>query len=289
MGTSSDASAGEGKINRATDILTLLMMQSGAEMFDSESQRAEFAELPEGASGREMSPGESALTYYTKFSNPLKAEYSWNSLQHNSIDSFIEGKTAMMINYSWLVPRIQSRAPKLNFGVAKVPQNRDSEGRGLDVNFANYWGFTVSKNKTISEDDVRRADESRSNYATNEQRTAEAWKFVRFLTMPESYSADLLPPTQEYADFDPAAEYIEKQKKPAARRDLIEEQKKDVYLGPFAEGNLIAKSWPQPDNLAVEKIFDEMIDDVVLRNQSTRDAIQKAQNAVNLLVRKDEF
>ncbi len=289
MGTSSDASAGGGKINRATDILMLLMMQSGAEMLDSESRRAEFAEFPEGSSGREMSPGESALIYYAKFSNPLKVEYCWNSLQHNSIDSFIEGKTAMMFNYSWLVPRIQSRAPKLNFGVARALQNKDEEGRGLDIDFANYWGFAVSKNKTISEEDIDKARESRANYATNEQRVAEAWKFIRFLTMPESYNSGLQSPSQDLADYDPAAEYIEKQKKPAARRDLIEKQKKDVYLGPFVEGNLIAKSWPQPDNLAVEKIFDEMIDDVVLRNQSTRDALQKAQNAVNVLVREDGF
>lgn len=288
MGMSSDASAGTGKINRATDILTLIMMQAGAEMISSQTKLAGFADFTSAAYGTEMSPGESALTYFTKFSDPGKAEYSWNSLQHNSIDSFIEGKTAMMINYSWLVPKIEDRAPKLNLGVAKVPQNKDKEGRGVDMNFANYWGFAVSGNKTQNQEFVASARRSKRAYATNDQRIAEAWKFVRYLTMSPAASLDLpvAAANVESANFDPAAEYVVNQKKPAARRDLIEKQKSDILLAPFAEGNLVAKSWRQPDNLAVERIFDEMIDKVVLKNQPIRDAVKEAQNAVNVLMRK---
>jgi multiple sugar transport system substrate-binding protein len=289
MGTSSDASAGTGKINRATDILTLLMLQSGAEMTDKKTGQTSFADY-KGASTIEnkVSPGENALAYFTKFSNPYNSVYSWNSLQHNSTDSFIEGKTAMTINYSWLIPKIGSRAPKLNFGVSKVPQNKDGSGRGVDVDFANYWGFAVSGNKIANQADVQNVKDSGSNYATNEQRIAEAWKFVRFLTMSPAFSQNLpVAAASNMKDFDPAAKYAEQLKKPAARRDIIEKQKSDVLLGPFAEGNLIAQSWPeQPDNLAVERIFDEMIDDVVLRNKSVRDSIEKAQNAVNVLMQK---
>jgi len=287
IGTSSDASPGEGKINRATDILALLMMQAGAEMADSKTGAAAFAEFTKAASGNEMSPGESALAYYTKFSNPYKAEYTWNSLQHNSADSFVEGKTAMMINYSWLISQIQSRAPKLNFGISNIPQNKDKDKPGIAVDFANYWGFAVSKNKVVNQEDLQKAKDNRISYATNDQRIAEAWKFVRYFAMPSSFSQNLpVAALSNVASYDPAAEYAEKQQKPAARRDLIEAQKSDPMLGPFAEGNLIAKSWAQPDNLAVEKIFDGMIDDVVLRNKSPRDAIRQAQNAVNVLIQK---
>lgn len=288
MGMSSDASPGTGKINRATDILTLLMMQSGADMANPQTGQAVFAEFTKNTYGNEMSPGESALAYYTKFSNPSKAEYSWNSLQHNSVDSFIEGKTAMMLNYSWLIPRIQSKAPKLNLGIARVPQNKDQSGNGLDVDFANYWGYAVSKNKTQNQEFVAMAQQSKRTYATNDQRVAEAWKFLRFLTMPQSASQDLpvAPASAESAKFDPAAEYVANQAKPAARRDLIEKQKSDIFLSPFSQGNLIAKSWAQPDNLAVEKIFDTMIDNVVLKGGRLHDAIEQAQNAVNVLMKK---
>jgi ABC-type glycerol-3-phosphate transport system substrate-binding protein len=288
MGMSSDASAGTGKINRATDILTLLMMQSGADMIDSKTGQAVFADFTSATYGNEMSPGESALAYYAKFSNPSKAEYSWNSLQHNSIDSFIEGRTAMMLNYSWLISKIQDRAPKLSLGIAKVPQNKDKDGNGIVVDFANYWAYAVSKNKVQNQEAVAMAQQSKRTYATNDQRTAEAWKFIRFLTMSQSASADLPVPaaSSESANFDPAAEYIANLAKPAARRDLIEKQKSNIFLSPFVEGNLIAKSWPQPDNLAIEKIFDNLIDNVVLKNENIHDAIKQAQNAVNVLLRK---
>ena len=288
MGMSSDASAGTGKINRATDILTLLMMQSGVEMLNSQTKQAAFADFMSTTYKSETSPGESALAYYTKFANPARAEYSWNSLQHNSVDSFVEGKTAMMLNYSWLIQQIEQRAPKLSLGIARVPQNKDANGAGLDVDFANYWGYAVSKNKVQNQEFVAAAQQSKRAYATNDQRISESWKFIRFLTMSQSFSADLPNPAAgtESVNFDPAAEYIKSQSKPAARRDLIEKQKSDIFLSPFVEGNLIAKSWPQPDNLAVEKIFDTMIDNVVLKNEPLHDALEQAQNAVNVLLRK---
>lgn len=288
MGASSDAAAaGTGKINRATDVLTLLMMQAGAEMFDAQNGYASFANFTDSTLENEsrMPPGQMALLYYTKFSNPASNVYSWNSQMHNSVDSFIEGKTAMMLNYSWLIPRIQSKAPKLNLGIAPVPQNIDSEGRGVNVNFANYWGFAVSKNKSAEPEN---SAEEVETPATNDQRIFEAWQFVRYLTMPPAAS-QTLPKTassEDAAKFDPAAEYALAQKKPAARRDLAGMQSSDTLLAPFAQGNMIARSWPQPDDLAVEKIFNEMIDDISLRNEDPRAVLEQGQNAVNLLIQK---
>ena len=290
MGMSSDASTIiGGKINRATDILTLLMMQSGVDMISPQTKQAAFADFTAATYGGQASPGESALAYYTKFSNPANPDYyTWNSQQHNSVDSFIEGKTAMMLNYSWLIPKIESKAPKLNFGTAKVPQNKDKNGNGMDIDFANYWAYAVSKNKAQNQEFVKTAQQNNHAYATDSQRVAEAWKFIRFLTMPQSFSQDLpvAPAGTESIKFDPAAEYIANQAKPAARRDLVDQQKSDILLSPFAAGNLIAKSWAQPDNLGVEKIFDDLIDNVVLKGTKIHDAMQQAQNSVNVLMRK---
>ncbi|MDD5489764.1 MAG: extracellular solute-binding protein [Candidatus Moranbacteria bacterium] len=283
MGASSDRpeNPGGGKINRATDILTLLMMQAGAEIYDPDKKIAQFAEFPDSFSGKDKTPGEMALEYYTKFSNLNSAQYSWNAKMHNSIDAFIEGKTAMTINYSWLIPRIEDKAPKLNFGIALVPQNKDQNGQGLNIDFANYWGWSVSKNKLMN------AESGQKVTATNEQRIAEAWRFLAYLTMGSDDIAPFLGAVpSESVDYNPAADYAEKQKKPAARRDLIEKQKDDLLLSPFAQGNLIARSWPEPDNLAVEKIFDEMIDDVTLRNEKPDEVIRQAQNSVNLLIKR---
>lgn len=287
LGASSDASPGEGKINRATDILTLLMIQAGAEMMNGKTGFSSFANFTDATLENEsrMPPGQMALLYFTKFSNPASGSYSWNSQMHNSVDSFIEGKTAMMLNYSWLIPRVQSKAPKLNLGIAPVPQNIDSQGRGLNVNFANYWAFAVSKSKAEVEENPAEKVETP---ATNEQRIFEAWQFLRYLTLPPEASQNLpkTAATQEAAKYDPAAEYVLTQKKPAARRDLLGVQAGDTLLAAFAQGNMIAVSWPQPDDLAVEKIFNEMIDDVALRNEDPRAVLEQGQNAVNLLIKE---
>jgi multiple sugar transport system substrate-binding protein len=288
MGASSDASPGDGKINRATDILTAIMMQAGTQMYDSKTNLATFAEFTDSSlSGNNpISPGQAALSYYTKFSNRSNKEYSWNSTMHNSVDSFIEGQTAMTINYSWLIPKIQSKAPKMNLGISTLPQNIDKSGKGVNLNFANYWGYAVSKNKTTQTDST--SGGSGKTPATNDQRTAEAWKFIRYLTLPPVASQDLPRPaaTKESAAYDPASEYAADQKKPAGRRDLIGAQRNDLLLAPFVQGNIIAKSWPQPDNLAVENIFDDMINNVALKNNDPRAAIENAEKSVNLLIKK---
>ncbi len=288
MGAASDAEAGNGKINRATDILTLLMMQAGAQMYDYKNGFATFSNFTDETLNSEsrIPPGQAALQYYTKFSNPNSKTYCWNSTMHNSVDSFIEGKSAMMLNYSWQIPRIQSKAPKLALGIAPVPQNIDASGQGVNMNFANYWGFAVSKNKSEQTEEVGQKIDVP---ATNDQRILEAWQFIRYLTMPPAFSQNLpkAPSTADAAKYDPAAGYAAEQKKPAARRDLIGAQTNDTLLAPFAQGNMIARSWPQPDDLAVEKIFNELIDNVTLKNSDPRAALEQAQNAVNLLIQKD--
>ena len=288
MGASSDASPGDGKINRATDILTAIMMQAGTQMYDEQRKTATFAGFTEEslANKNQVPPGQAALSYYIKFSNRDNKEYCWNALMHNSVDSFIEGQTAMTLNYSWLLPKIQSKAPKMNLGISTLPQNIDKNGKGVNLNFANYWGYAVSKNKVTPSDSSSAA--GGNIQATNDERTAEAWKFIRYLTMPPAFSQDLLvkPSSAESAAYDPAKEYAENQKKPVARRDLIEKQKSDVLMAAFAEGNLIAKSWPQPDSNAIVEIFDGMIDNVALKNADPNAAMEQAQNSVNLLIKK---
>jgi len=123
-------------VERAADILSLLMMQNGTVMTDARGY-ATFGNALED----KTVPGMDAVRFFTEFANPTKAVYSWNVEQPDSLDAFVSGKTALFLGYSYHLPIIRSRAPKLSFGIAPVPQI--SEGR--TVNFANYWVETVSK------------------------------------------------------------------------------------------------------------------------------------------------
>ncbi len=151
--TKSGAAFGTAKnINRSSDILMALMIQSGVQMTDSENSKATFAE---SVSGERV--GERSLEYYTSFANPKSRAYTWNNTLSYSIDAFIEGNAAMMINYSHQIGIVRAKATRLNFGVAPMPQLNLDDVR----NHADYWAVAVS-NK--SKNDI------------------EAWKFIKYLT-----------------------------------------------------------------------------------------------------------
>lgn len=253
-------------INRATDILTLLMLQNGTNMIDTNRQRASFDQFSEQEGPNNISPGEKALNFYTQFANQNSAivPYVWNPRMHYSIDAFSEGTLGMMLNYSWQMDAISSKSPKLNYAVAPIPQFVGVP----QANLANYWAYTVAKKRnpsTIPENNPA---------VNNDMRATEAWKLLNFLTTkPEQIAG-------APAGFDAAADYLEKTDKPAARRDLIEKQKSDVRLGAFAQGNLIAKNWYRKDPDYIEDLFFQIIDQVNRGQISIREAIKSASASV---------
>ncbi|MBU1179850.1 extracellular solute-binding protein [Patescibacteria group bacterium] len=130
-------------IERSTDILSVLMMQNGAQMADQNGYAA-FHMTPEELKGRTTPPGIEALTFYTDFASPQKEVYTWNETMPNSLEAFIQGKTAYFFGYSYHLATIKARAPKLQYGVAKLPQITGNK----EINFANYWNEVVSKKST---------------------------------------------------------------------------------------------------------------------------------------------
>jgi len=230
-------------INRSTDILSLLMLQSGAQMVDEEKTSAAFNQLA-NLNGESFYPGQRALEFYTDFANPLKSVYTWNTRMNYSLDSFSEGKVVMMLNYSYQTPIIRAKSPYLNFGIASMPQIKTSTN---NVNYANYWGLTVSHNC---------------------QNANEAWQFIVWLTDKEN-----------------AQKYLELAEKPTARRDLITWQKDDPDLGVFVEQTLTAYSWEQVDNSAIEQYLADMIESVVLGAATIQEAINKAASDITLLMK----
>lgn len=136
----SGAALGTAKnVERYSDILSVLMMQNGTHMGDTNS--ATFNLMPPELSGRPNPPADDAVVFYTDFANPAKEVYTWNDKQQDSLIAFASGQTAFFLGYDYNLPTIRSQAPKLNFGIAQLPQIRDNP----KVNFANYWVEGVSK------------------------------------------------------------------------------------------------------------------------------------------------
>lgn len=116
------------------------------------------------------------------------------------------------------------------------------------VNYANYWTPAVSI--ASSQKDL-------------------AWIFLKFISEKEE-----------------ARKYLEVTKRPAARLDIIEEQKNDLDLGVFAEQALTARSWNRVDSTAIDNIFTEMIENVVTGKSSISRALTNAEEKMNLLIRQ---
>ncbi|MBI2669834.1 MAG: extracellular solute-binding protein [Candidatus Yanofskybacteria bacterium] len=129
-------------INRSTDILTLLMLQSGVKMTNTSNTSATFSD---SVGGEKI--GETALQYYTDFAKSSNPFHTWNDNQHYSMDAFIEGNAAMMLNYSHHIKTIRDKSARFNFAVAPAPQISSTP---VAVNYANYWSPTVSKQSKYS-------------------------------------------------------------------------------------------------------------------------------------------
>lgn len=148
-------------VNRAVDILCLLMIQSGVQMVDDGYTQATFHQ-PIAVDNETFYLGERALEFYTNFSNSFNSVYTWNNQLDYSLDAFARGQAGMMFNYAYNIPTIKSQSPFLNFGVAPMPQIKTAQ---VDVNYANYWGLAVSRTSKSS---------------------AAAWQFINWLTQPEN-------------------------------------------------------------------------------------------------------
>ena len=278
-------------VNRSSDILSMLMLQNGVELPFKKGMRINFDEGTIDSNGNLVQAGEKSLGFYTQFSklttydNIADSFYTWNSKQANSIDAFASGSVGMMFNYSWQNAAIKSKNPKLNYLIAPIPQiNADKP-----VTVANYWGYAVSLNKLATTVDTANGQTVQTNI-TNDVRAHEAWQFVRFLTLKNSgtirlYNAITKNSKDFPISFDPALDYFKKaQQQPAARRDIIETQKSDVFLGPFVAGNLIAKHWYQIDPEAIDNIFSDMIESINNNSKSSlHEALLLAKNRINRL------
>ena len=231
-------------VNNSADILSLLMLQSGAKIISDDGGEAAF-DRSTIIGNSIYNPGESALRFYTDFSNPKSGAYSWNDKFPNSLDAFSSGQTAIIFDYAININLIKQKSPNLRFGIARMPQLKDAV---KNINYGDFWGYsvpTVSKNSETS------------------------WKFLIFLStrdINKNFSQSVL--------------------RPAARRDVLADEESSPDLGVFAEAALSAVNWYRIDPVAIENIFKDMINGVVLSGAKPSEAIYDAAARVTVLMKK---
>lgn len=133
-------------VNHAKDILATLMLQAGnpiATRGITGSFQARFLELFDYA----IPPAESALRFYTEFSNPIKSVYSWNRALPSSREAFLAGDLVFYFGYASEIDNLREANPNLNFDVTLFPQSREKSLRATSGRFQGLAIANASQNK----------------------------------------------------------------------------------------------------------------------------------------------
>lgn len=96
-----------------------------------------------------------------------------------------------------------------------------------------------------------------------------AWQFVMFLT--REAGTDM---------------FRIKTQRPPARRDLLNRKADFPELDPFYGQSLIAKGWLVPDEKPAQRLFEQAVEDIVSRSQTSNQAVQTLRERLDLLLPK---
>lgn len=112
-------------VDHASDIMSLLLVQNGANLKN----------LTDSAT---LKNAQDAFQFYTWFSGGLGNHIWDDTLEHSKL-AFAKGKVAMIFGYSWDILDIKAVNPNLKFTVVPVPHLP-----GRDMTIASYWVQGVS-------------------------------------------------------------------------------------------------------------------------------------------------
>ena len=120
-------------IMSAKDILSALILQLGNPIIDSSAMKVVFG-------GK---TAESAVNFFSEFSNPDKRNYSWNKSLPASNDMFVKGGLGMYLGYSSEAQSIKDGNPHLNFDLAELPQIKNGK---INATFGRMYSLAILKN-----------------------------------------------------------------------------------------------------------------------------------------------
>lgn len=139
--TKSVMALGEARnIPHAKDILSLLFLQAGSSI--TQSVGGELRATLAGTYNLPVAPADASLDFFTQFSNPARAYYSWNRSLSPAQTHFASGDSTYYIGYASELRELRAKNPTLNFGITTVPQSRVSE---RVITFGQMKGLAISR------------------------------------------------------------------------------------------------------------------------------------------------
>jgi ABC-type glycerol-3-phosphate transport system substrate-binding protein len=133
------AIGGGANVAHGADLLAAIMGQNGALLSDASGTR--FDEHTDRSAGRPNPPAVDPVVFYQGFATEGNAAYCWNAAMPGSLDAFGQGRAAMFFGLPSDRELLRERSPKLDFGIAPLPQIETS----YKYNVADYPVEVVAK------------------------------------------------------------------------------------------------------------------------------------------------
>lgn len=126
-------------VNNAKEIISALIMQVGSPITKI-SQEGLTSALTQASAENKNPVADSAVLYYSDFSNPKKIVYSWNRSLPSSKEFFLRGDLATYFGFGSEYTDIRIKNPNLNFDVSLFPQIVDAKTK---VTFGKMQGLAL--------------------------------------------------------------------------------------------------------------------------------------------------
>lgn len=239
-------------VERSYDILQAIMMQNKTKLTSDDLNSATFNQVGSTSVGQVI-PGEEALKFYLRFSNPSDPLYTWNNtISDSSLNAFANSQTAMLIHYASAYSVIVNKAPsiKSSIDVAALPQIVDP---------------TIPTNSSLLKTTARMMVETAPNAKADPARQQAAWTFIKYITSKSG-----------------ASPYLSAMKLPSALKDQAGKAKFEA----FANQKTYADVWYKgtlPNE--VDGVFISMIARA-RTGTATKDAVDKANADVSAVLQK---
>jgi len=127
-------------VTNAKELLATLIMQTGNPIVVRDGEGLEVV-LKKGL-GNQLTATESALRFYTEFSDPAKETYSWNRSMPDSKNMFLSGDLALYFGFASELEDLRNKNPNLNFDVSFLPQTGDMKNI---VTFGKMEALAINK------------------------------------------------------------------------------------------------------------------------------------------------
>ncbi len=230
-------------ITNAKEIVSMLLLQAGTPI--TSRTNGTVASTLNFQFGQPRMPSQSAIDFYTQFSNPTNSLYTWNRSLPSSLNSFLAGNLAMYFGFASELFGIQQKNSNLNFDVTYVPQTKGTKKSSV---FGRMNAFAIVKQS---------------------KQIPGSFMFINSMTEKVALKAleDFtgLPPVRRDMLAIPPAD--------AAERVV------------FYNSALISHSWIDPNPSATSIIFRDMIESITSGKSRTSEALSRANSQLDAELR----